>query len=396
MISLRVLRPFALSVVEWANGSGQAPRSNLIEIATAPSGPRNNFFRGFILIFFLLIPVFAFARDCIDWPRVMTQEALNQASGGKIVVVETFNDYTKQPGDEWLSAGLRDLLSSMLSASDGLRVLSGLSAKYSPDASHPAFFVSGMFQHIGDKVRAFVKVQKGDDRSLVSQYEIVSLYPENKELFLRFAEATRQIWKIMSVGGDDSRLEAVQDATQSTRCFESYIKGKMALETYKMTEMEVAKTWFEQARSIDYRSPLGYAGLIDLMTFLGFYHKQRQEPSGQYFEQAEKELAQMQRLAKRPPPVTVLAKKPSKKEKEETKLGNRFLLGQAAFTEGVIASQEGNTQQAAMALQKAVQFVPEDAIAWYHLARMYEKLGNNPEATNALQKAYAINPCIEK
>jgi hypothetical protein len=332
------------------------------------------YFTFHLLLVFLLIPVFASARECIDWPRVMTQEALSQASGGKTVVVRDFTDYTKQPGDEWLSVGLSDLLSSMLAASDDLRVLSGLSAKYSPDASHPVFFVSGMFQHIEDKLRAFVKVEKGDDRSLISQYEILSPYPENKELFLRFSETTKQIWKTMSVGGDNSRIEAVRDATQSTRCFESYIKAK----------------------NIDYRSPLGYAGLVDLLTFLGFYHKQRQEPFGQYFEQAERELAQMQRIAKQPPPVPVLAKKPTKKEKGTIKLENRFLLGQAAFTEGVIALQEGNTQQAAAALLKAVQFVPEDAIAWYHLARMYEKLGNNPEATNALQKAYAINPCIEK
>jgi len=350
-----------------------------------------------VLVCLLTIPRFSSARECIDYPRVMTQEALGKMTTGKIVLVEPFTDYTKIPGDDWLSFGLRDLLASMLAACDGLGVISGLAAVYHPEAKSPTFIVSGMFQHVGENFRAFVKVMKGDDRSLVSQYEMTSLYPGHIELFFRLADITRQIWKSIGVSGDDSRLETVRDAAGSTQVFEYYSRGRQALDTYKIADTEVAKTWFEQAKRSDYRSPLGYHGMIDLLTFLGFYHKQRREPFGQYFEQAERELAQMQQLAKRPPPVVIDAKKPSKKKGDKSaKIDNRFLLGHAAFTEGLFNAEAGNWQPATDAMLKAVGFVPEDAIAWYQLSRIYLNLGNTAESSKALQKAYAINPCVEK
>lgn len=346
-----------------------------------------------IVAFIIAIPVLSAAagRDCINWARIMS---IRPPSEGKIVAVEPFTDYTKQAGDEWLSAGLRDLTASMLSTSSSLRVYSGLTAKYNTEAMSPAFTVSGMYQHVEGGLRVFVKVMQAGN--LVSQYEILSPYPESGDIFMRFADVTKQIWKTMQTGGDESALAAVRDATPSTRTFESYIKGRQAFETYKQDEMEVAKTWFEQAKKSDYRSPLGYQGLIDLLTFLGFYHKQRQEPFGPYFQQAERELSDMNRIAKRPPPVVLMQKKPTKKSDGSLKFENPFLLNQASFNEGLIAAGQEKWVEAAAALKKAVEHLPEDAIAWYHLARIYERLGNSAEASKALQKAYEINPCMEK
>lgn len=346
-----------------------------------------------IALFLLAIPVLSIAagRECINWPRIMNTRP---PAEGKIVVVEPFTDYTKQPGDEWLSPGLRDLIASMLAASGNLRVFSGLSTVYNAEAKDPEFTISGMFQHVEGGIRAFVKVMQGG--RLIVQYEILSAYPENSEIFARFADVTKQIWKTIGVGGDESNLETVRDATPSTRAYESYIKGRQALETYKPNELEVAKTWFEQTKRTDYRSPLGYQGMIDLLTFLGFYHKQRQEPFGSYFQQAERELSDMTRLAKRPPPVSLPRKKPSKKSEGSKKFENPFFLNQASFNEGLIAAEQEKWPEAAAALKKAAEYLPEDAIAWYHLARIYEKLGNSAEASKALQKAYEINQCIEK
>lgn len=352
---------------------------------------------GIVVACIAFMPVFVFAagRDCINWPRVMS-EISAPAGQGKIVVVEPFTDYTKVAGDEWLTFGLRDLTASMISASDQLRVYFGPSAVYNADAKNPAFVVTGMFQHMDVGLRAFVKVMAGGDKTLLSQYEILVTYPEGSELFIRWADAAKQIWKTMGVGGDNSRLDAIRDATPSIRAYESYAKGRGLLETYKISEMEVAKTWFEQTKRIDYRSPLGYQGIIDLFTFLGFYHKQRHEPFGGYFEQAQRELANMNRIAKPPVPVMLLAKKPTKKGDKTIKLENRFLLNNAAFTEGQFAADAGKWEEAAAALLKAVGYVPQDAVAWYQLARVYENLGNQAEASKALQKAYEVNQCIEK
>ncbi len=351
-----------------------------------------------LALFILAIPAVSAAagRECINWPKIMSQQAIGGATSGKIVVAESFTDYTKVAGDDWLSAGLRDLIATMVAQSKSVRVFAGSNAVYNPDAKNPAFIISGMFQHLEGGLRIFVKLMKGEDKSLVSQYEVLVPYPESSEIFTRFTDVARQIWATIQAGGDESRLAMVRDATPSTRAYESYVKGRQALETYKMADMEVAKTWFEQAKRNDYRSPLGYQGMIDLYTFLGFYHKQRHEPFGSYFQQAEQELANMTRLAKRLPLVVLMAKKPTKKEQETVKLANRFLLDHASFNEGLIAAEAGNWKAAAEAFQSAVDYVPEDAIAWYHLARAYENLGNAAESSKALQKAYEVNPCVEK
>ncbi len=331
----------------------------------------------------------------MNWQRVMNMQAVGGKTDGRIVVVRPFDDYTKAASDEWLPQGLADLTASMLAASGSLRVFSGPSVAISPDAKGPEFVVSGMFQHMEKGLRAFVKLSRGD-QTLLSQYEVLVPYPDNNQIFMDFAEVATKIWQVMGVSGDNGALAAVRDATTSTRAFESYEKGKQTLEGYRQSDMEVAKTWFEQAKRNDYRSPLGYQGMIDLLTFLGLYHKQRRDPFGLYFEQAERELSDMNRLAKKPAPYWTPVKKPSKKDKGAVALKNRFLLGHASFNEGLIAAENGKWPEAAAAFKRSVEFVPEDSVSWYQLARVYENLGNAAEASAALRKAYEVNPCVEK
>lgn len=350
------------------------------------------------LIFLILVwlPQSAAAKECINWPQIMSMGSIGGTTAGKIVVVEPFTDYTKAAGDEWLPAGLRDLTASMLATSGSIRVYAGLTAVYNPEAKSPDLVVSGMFQRMEGGLRIFVKLMSGADRKLISQYGSLVSYPESSDLFMRMAETTKQMWQAMGVSGDGSKLAAVRDATPSTRAFESYSKGEQTLESYKLSDIEVAKTWFEQAKKNDYRAPFGYQGMIDLYTFVGFYHKQRSEPYGGYYEQAEREFIEMTRITKRPPPVWRPPKKPTKKEKETVTLENRFLLNNAAYKEAVIAAEAGRWPEAADAFKRSVEYLPEDAVAWYHLARAYENSGNSLESSKALQKAYEINPCLGK
>lgn len=335
------------------------------------------------------------AKDCVNWPQVMSRGSIAGTTSGKMVTVEPFTDYTKVAGDEWFSAGLRDLAASMLAASGSLRVYAGPHAVYNQEAKSPDFVVSGMFQRLDGGLRVFVKLTAADGK-LLAQYGYIASYPESSELFIRLADIVKQMWKVMGVSGSDSELAGVRDATPSTRAFESYSKGRQTLDSYKLSDIEVAKTWFEQAKRNDYASPLGYRGMIDLYTFLGFYHKQRSEPYGNYFEQAEREFTDMLRIAKRPPAVWRWAKKPTKKEETKVSLSNSYLLSNAAYKEGVIAAEGGRWPEAADAFKRATEYLPEDAVAWYHLARAYENSGRPVEASAALQKAYEINPCLGK
>jgi tetratricopeptide (TPR) repeat protein len=348
------------------------------------------------VLLFLILPGVLRAGECIDWPRVLTKYEVDAMTEGKVVVIEPFTNYTKKTEDEWMDAGLRDLLASMLASSKGLIVLSGLTAKYHPRGGNPDYVIGGMFQHIDQTLRVFIKLMQGDDKKLLAQYAIAVDYPQSNELFMRFADTARQIAQFLKTGIDEGRLASIRDATSFAQVYESYSRGRQLLEKFGINDIEVAKVWFEQAKRRDYKSPLGYQGMADLMTFLGYYHKQRKEPFGPYFEQAQSELVNMQRLAKRSPPIMLLAKKPVKIKEQETKIENRFLLGHAAFNEGLMTAGQANWQKAAEAFIRAATFVPEDAIAWYQLARVYEQMGNAPAASNALQKAYEVNPCIEK
>lgn len=348
------------------------------------------------VLLFLMLPGSLQAGECIDWPKTLTKYEIDSMTEGKVILVEPFTNYTKKAGDEWMDAGLRDLLASMLASGKGLVVLSGLTAKYHPRGTSPDYVIGGMFQHIDTTLRVFIKLMQGSDRKLLAQYAVAVPYPQSNELFVRFADTTKQIAQYLKTGINGDQLVSVRDATGFAQVYESYSRGRQLLEKFNPNDIEVAKVWFDQAKRKDYKSPLGYQGMADLLTFLGYYHKQRKEPFGPYFEQAQGELVNMQRLAKHSPPIMLLAKKPKKIKEKDIKIANRFLLGHAAFTEGLMASSQANWEKAAEALLKAITFVPEDAIAWYQLARVYEKLGNTPEASNALRKAYEVNPCIEK
>jgi len=79
---------------------------------------------------------------------------------------------------------------------------------------------------------------------------------------------------------------------------------------------------------------------------------------------------------------------------KENGSNNRFLLGHAAFTQALIDADAGKFNEASVALNKSVELVPEDAIAWYELSRVSDQLGNKQQSSEALQKAHEINTCL--
>ncbi len=340
----------------------------------------------------------ATAAGCVNWPKAMAiSEIARMPAQGKVVLVQPFTDFAKVSGDEWLVPGLRDYIADLLRSSDSLRVLAGQSAVHSGQVGPPDFTVSGTFQHIGDKMRIFIRLQDAKSGQLLAQPDAVFPYPENQEFFSKTAEAVRAAMKVMNVEPDSTRYDAVKDATTSTRAYESFAKGRQALETYSTDKADVASLLFTDTKRIDYKSPLGYEGLIALYSFLALDKKERGGNYSSELQKAEAELVQMQKLTK--PGSLVFAYTPKKAVKKiefKAKLDNRFLAGEAAYAEGLAVAQGGDFKAAVIALRKAVQLVPEDALAWYNLSRIESQLGNAQQSQEARQKAYELNPCIEK
>ena len=329
-------------------------------------------------------------RRCIDWPLLMARAELDQLPAGRLVTVASFADTTKVAGDEWLPAGLRDLMVDLLRSAVDLRVApAGTPGIGGP----PDISVGGQFQHANGQLRVFVSATDGKSGQLLRQFELLVPYPGSAELFAKTAGIAQGILTLAKAGSDGGKLAAVRDATASTRCLESYARGRQALAGATPDKAEVARAFFDDAIRIDGTSPLGYLGLVDLHSFLGFFRKQMKQPFELEFQRAEEALNQLRRQARRAVPMAAFR---STAATRGGGLSNRYLAGNVAFLEGIGLARAGDNAGARAAFTKSVEAVPEDAISWYHLSRSEAALGNAGAATAALQRAYAINPCVER
>lgn len=232
-----------------------------------------------------------FAKDqtCIDWQKVMAQYDLDQMPKNPSILIQPFTDFTKQGGDDWLVLGLRDYFADILRSGKNIRVLS-------TTTETKDFIITGKFQHIGENLRVFVSILSGKNDELLKQLEITFRYPDNRDFFVKLSQAAVQIIKITGVKPDTTAIAHIRDATASTRAYEAYSKGRQLMENFHPDKSEAASIWFNEAKKIDYHSHLGYTGMINLHTFLGLYHKQRQEPFALYFQKAEEEILQMKKV----------------------------------------------------------------------------------------------------
>ena len=337
-------------------------------------------------------PQSACAKTCIKWQKVMAEGRIALMPEGKGVLVKHFDDFTKKPGDEWLTYGLSDYVADLMgSAKDG-RIHYGITAKY---GSGPYdYTVAGTFQHLEGNLRVFIKLSEGKGGKLIAQKEILFPYPGNRELFTKTAEATAELMETMKFKRDGSVWDAVRDATASTEAYASYAKGRRALETYRKSELKKARSHFAGAMRIDFRSPLGYQGTAAVDTFLGLYNKQRGKAFSTYFQKAQAELARMQKLTKPMNPVFGYIKDEPEKRSGGLKIKNRFILGNAAYMEGQAMLSGGDLKAAAERFRKATDLVPEDAMAWYYLARAESMSGSLDRASEAQRRAHAIDPCM--
>ena len=330
--------------------------------------------------------------QCIDWPRLMSQYRIANLPSGPSIAISSLSNYTGKPGDDWLSFGIRDLLADMLRSGRDLRVLFGPTLAGQTGA--PDMTAGGSFQHADGRLRVFISVADGKSGKLIKQIEASFPYPGNRDLFTELAWAAEKILDLAKVKYDRSALSAVRDATADTRAYESYAKGRQALWNYTEAKAEVAEAFFVDTKRLDYRSPLGYVGMADLKTFLGFYHRQRREQFASFYQDAEREIADMKRLTKVSLPAWMFDS--GQVAGKGAGLQNRFLSGNAAAAEAHQLEIAGNQTGALAAIKKAVEIVPEDALSWYHLSRIEAAAGNSSAATAALQKAYGINPCVER
>ncbi len=339
------------------------------------------------------LPADAMASGCISWPKVMTNPAAQAPAEAKRVAVEPFQNFFKNPDQEWMVLGLRDYVADLLRSSKGLSVVTAASAGGGASLA-PEFVVSGIAQIAEGRARIFVRLSDAGGK-LLSQQEAAAPFPNNAEFFTRTAAAVRALMEQMKVSPDDARFAAIRNATASTDAYASFAKGRQILQAWNPEKAELARALFLETKRLDYRSPLGYEGMIALDAFMGLVLKQRGQLYTSQFQRAEAEYLAMKRSAAL---VTKVfdAPAPLKGKEMPVKIDNRFIAGNMAFTEGRQLEEIGNNEASRAALQRAVALVPEDAQAWYALSRVEAKLNNQQGMQEALQKAYAIDSCVER
>jgi tetratricopeptide (TPR) repeat protein len=339
----------------------------------------------------------AAAASCIDWPRAIAEAEISRTPQGPTVLVEPAKDYTKKAGDDWMVLGLRDYIADLLRAAPALRVLAGPTASQASALGGPNFIVGATFQHVETNLRVFIRLSEGQSGQLIAQQTAQFPYPANKGFFTAIAAAVAKIAEAMKVKLDDRAVSAVRDATASTEAYQNFAQGRQALETYRVDKVRASEPFFAAAKRIDYRSPLGYQGLVALHAFLGLDHKMRGEAFAGDYQKAQNEYVRMaEQTGKTAPAFGARWSVATKREGAPSKLDDRFLAGNAAYVEGVQAAEVGNVPAAVAALRRAVALVPEDALAWYHLARAESQAGNEPAAQEARAKAFAISACLER
>jgi len=342
----------------------------------------------------LLLSASARASDCIDWNNFMARfEADLIPSDRNYTVLLSFDDFTKKPGDSWLSQGIPLYISLLMNASEESYAIFGPAARVSSKAVNPAYTVGGMFQHVGQNLRIFVQLNRKG--TLIKQFQLDVPFPNNRQFFDALATTAEQILAITGPKFNREAFNATKAETSVMKAYESYVRGLEIYWSFEPKQMDIAKTFFDEAKKADINYMRSYEGLIDMYSFLAMYNKQNRLPYSAYFQQAENEIGLMRRFSKRLPIAQRVRAYVIKAREEEFQFTNRFLIGQAYFIAGLEAAGSGRYGDAASKLSMAVVQVPEDAITWWHLADIYDKMKNKREAAKARNKALEINKCLQ-
>ncbi len=352
----------------------------------------------FLLVLLAILTVYCGecqAGDCINWQRVMSRQYVDSRPAAKAIVVNSFNFIAGEDSDKWLSTGVKHYLASALSSARGIRI-------YTPETMQSAdmaveYRITGQFQRIKTRIRVFITLSKEGEPNPVKQLEVIFPFPDNKDFFLNLSTAAIEIIKTLGGSYDSKTMSQIVSMTSSTRAYEGFAKGLDVLMAFSPSSAISAVKWFEDAKRADYRSVLGYEGLVDVYSFLGFAARQRKDNYTGYFHLAEKQMAELLRLAK-PEPLLIARDKPkvqTAKRPQELKINNALLLNTIAFQEGYVSMQAGDFKSATAAFKRAIDIVPDDAISWYYLASVYGSVGDFTSSSDAMQKAREINACVE-
>lgn len=328
----------------------------------------------------LLLSLSAQAKECIDWQRVLGQEAARRLGPAETLIqVAPFKNDTELKSDDWVSDGIAHLLVRYLSSQTTIAALASSAVGYLPSGQKPNDSIAGMFQHQGAWLRIFVQL-KNEPGKLILQLPVETPFPLHKQFFTGLRKAAEDIFK--KLGREKINidlLKRIENETANVHAFENYMKGKQAFETYDRNKMEVALIWFQEARREDPSYSQAYQGLAEVYGFLLLYHKQKGETFAPYLEALQNTLKEM---ALRTRQKIAVAQYP-------------ILKAHVHYVSGKRALDQNNAAQAVSELKQAFDLVPYDPTVSYALAQSYAKLGDIAQSEKYRAITLEMNACLK-
>lgn len=331
----------------------------------------------------------AIAAECVNWPEVMLTQKMHRLPKGKhFILVHSFVDKTKVTGDQWLEKGIARLVEQYLDTAAAIKAIPTEWTPYLSKRQKVRYNLEGFFQHTSGQLRIFIQL-KNRTNKLITQKSLTVPYPHNKQFFVAIREAIESILKNLPEVKDINfdQLNQIQNATGSIQAYSNWVRGQNLLEKYKPQEMEATIVWFEQARSLDHRYLAAYIGLANTYAFLALNAKQQRESFRTFLQKTEKTLQQMENIA-------VKKKKKQKPFLEQPWLSARILKAHSFFITALHAMAQQKWRAAIQAFEEVNKITPEDSMAYFHLAKIYDKLGRKVRYRAKMQTAREMNRCL--
>ena len=299
---------------------------------------------------------------------------------GNAVAVVTFTNVTREPGDEWIGAGIAETVTADLKNVKGLtvigreRIFDALRTLQSTDAARlddrfaieigrglgARWIVSGGYQRLSDQLRItarFVEVQTG------VVLRNVKIDGGLRDIFHLQDRIVFELTEDLHLQLARSEIAEIQKAeTRSVEAYELFSRGMMTLRMASRDAPDRAISLFEKALAIDPDYAEAWMGLGGGYQLKGSFLN---------LPEMNDKAAECERRA--------IALDPS--------------LADAHTWLGAALLSRGRIDDAMASLRRAVDLDPGQARPWAMLARGYwVGKGKIAEGIDALERAVAINP----
>jgi len=308
------------------------------------------------------------------------------------IYLQSFSFEGKNAQLTWLRSGIPFLLGDYLSNTNLVSVLES-------DQSNKEkinYILEGTFHEAKGNLQVYISL-KDKQQKLLKTFSLQIPYPEHTAFFETLKNTSEEILKALKLSFHEEALQQIRNRTQSTQAYQWFVQGRKELFQFTEASAEKALAAFEEAKSADPRSPLGYQGVIDTNTFLGLVAKQKKKNFSPFYKAAAKEVEVMRKITQEKLTPSLLAFEKSGDENDGKKSktsANRFLASHNAFLEALHYGDQKQLKKAFTALKTTVELVPEDAVAWHFLSDVATKLGKTEEAKNAYNQVKRLDPCF--